>query len=275
MTYVGVLIAVYGLDDPTLFRRAIQSVLDQSTPAGISVRVYLGVDGPLSDTLEQVIREHEQQLFLVSRSESNIGLARTLNRLISQRGAEPFFFRMDADDVSLPGRFLAQLSHMAEHPQIDILGTAIVEEQTHSGARRVVQFARDPEDARKCIARRVPVAHPTVCLRARVLDTVQAYPTSRGNEDIAMWFECMQAGFTFDNLPAPLLLFTLGPSFWKRRSFDKAFSEFRCYIRGIYELEGLTWHYVYPLARLLIRLSPTAVSKWFYGSRLRRLSTST
>ena len=266
--------AIYGRDDPELFERAITSVLDQATPLDVEVRVYLGVDGPLPEALERVVRQFEPRLFAVSRSLVNMGLARTLNRLISLRGDETFFFRMDADDVSLPGRFLAQLTYLAEYPGIDILGTAIIEEQTESGERRVVAFARDPADARKCIAKRVPVAHPTVCLRARVLDTVGEYPAHRGNEDIAMWFECMKAGFTFDNLPTPFLLFTVGKDFWNRRSFDKAFSEFACYDRGIHSLEGWTWHYVYPAARLAVRLSPTAISKWFYGSRLRRLSAS-
>lgn len=273
VTNVAVLMAVYGRDDPELFGRALASVLDQAVPPDVEVRVYLGVDGALPEPLERMVRQAEPRLFLVSRSSVNIGLARTLNRLISLRKDEAFFFRMDADDVSLPGRFLAQLTYLAEHPGIDILGTAIIEEQTESGKRRVVEFARDSANARKIIAKRVPVAHPTVCLRAKVLDSVGEYPTSRGNEDIAMWFKCMKAGFTFDNLRTPFLLFTVGKDFWNRRSFGKAFSEFACYVRGIHSLEGWTWRYVYPAARLTVRLSPTAISKWFYGSRLRQLFT--
>lgn len=264
--------AIYGRDNPTLFERAITSVLDQAKPFDVEVRVYLGVDGQLPEALERVVHQFEPRLFTVSRSLLNVGLAHTLNRLISLRTDEAFFFRMDADDFSLPGRFLAQLKYMAERPDVDILGTAIVEEQTGSAERRVVRFARDPADARKSMAKRVPVAHPTVCLRARVFDRVGAYPTRRGNEDIAMWFECMKAGLTFDNLSTPLLLFTVGKDFWRRRSFDKAFSEFACYVRGIHSLEGWTWHYVYPVARLAVRMSPTVISKWVYGSRLRRLS---
>lgn len=274
LTRVAVLMAIYGRDDPKLFERAVMSVLDQATPPDVEVRVYLGVDGLLPDALETLVHQFERRLFIVSRSLVNMGLAFTLNRLISLRSDEAFFFRMDADDVSLPGRFLAQLTYLIARPEIDILGTAIVEEQAESGEHRVVTFARDPADARKSIAKRVPVAHPTVCLRAIVLDTVGGYPTRRGNEDVAMWFKCMKAGFTFDNLPTPFLLFTVGRDFWNRRGVDKALSEFACYVRGIHSLEGCTWHYVYPVARLALRLSPTAIRKWFYGSRLRRLSAT-
>lgn len=268
----AVFMGIYGRDNPDLAEQAISSILNQSMPLDVEVRVYLGVDGPLSEALERIIQKFEPRLFIVSRSLVNIGLARTLNRLILLRGDEAFFFRMDADDISLPGRFLAQLTYLAAHPEVDILGTAIIERQTESGKRRVVRFARDSEDARKFITKRVPVAHPTVCIRARVLNRVKQYPTCHGNEDIAMWFKCMKAGFTFDNLQAPYLVFTIGNDFWHRRSTEKAFSEFSCYVRGIYSLEGWTWRYIYPIARLAFRLSPAIVAKWAYGSRLRRPS---
>jgi hypothetical protein len=40
-------------------------------------------------------------------------------------------------------------------------------------------------------------------------------------------------------------------------------------VEGIWRLEGVTWRYVFPLARLLLRLSPERVSRWLYASRLR------
>lgn len=274
MTHVGVLMGLYGRDRPDLFERALRSVLDQALPAGVGLRIYVGVDGPLPPELEAVLARFQERLHLVSRSPENLGLAATLNRLIAARGDETFFFRMDADDVSLPGRFAAQLAYLDTHPDIDILGTAIREcreGQAGQGGEenRIVRFAKDPEDARRRIDRRVPVAHPTVCLRRRVLDTVGGYPERRGNEDIAMWFRCLKAGFQFDNLPDPWLDFTITENFWKRRSMEKAFIEFQSYVEGIWRLDGVTWRYAYPIARLCLRLSPEWVSRRLYASRLR------
>lgn len=268
MTHVGVLMALYGRDRPDLFAKALDSVLDQALPADVGLRVYIGIDGPLPPELEAVVELYRPRLHLVSPSPVNLGLAATLNRLIAERSDETCFFRMDADDVSLPGRFAAQLAFLDAHPDIDILGTAIREcragEQSH-----IVRFAKDPEDARRRIDRRVPVAHPTVCLRRRVLDVVGGYPERRGNEDIAMWFRCLKAGFRFDNLPDPWLDFTITENFWKRRSLEKAFIEFQSYVEGIWRLDGITWRYAYPLARLCLRLSPEWVSRRLYASRLR------
>lgn len=268
MISIAVLMGLYGRDDPEHFERALLSVLDQTLPAGHALHLYLGVDGPLPDTLEAILARHAPRIHRISRSATNVGLATTLNRLIQERGDEAFFFRMDADDESLPGRFAAQLTYLSTHADIDILGTAIWECGKGSPPR-LVRFANGPEDARRRIDRRVPVAHPTVCMRRTVLDRLGAYPERRGNEDISMWFRCLEAGFRFDNLPDPWLRFTVTEAFWKRRSAEKAFSEYRSYVEGIWRLDGLTWRYVYPLARLLLRLSPEWVSRRLYASRLR------
>lgn len=268
MTHVAVLMALYSGDHADPFEGALLSILNQALPDNHDLHVYLGIDGPIPPALEAIVGKYQSRLHCVSRSTSNVGLACTLNRLIALRGDETYYFRMDADDVSLPGRFFAQLTYMAAHPDIDVLGTAIWE-CTKGAPPRLVHFAQGPEDARRLIYRRVPVAHPTVCMRRCVLDRLGCYPERRGNEDIAMWFKCFEAGFRFDNLPEPWLNFTVTDAFWKRRSVAKAFSEFRSFVAGIYCLDGLTWRYVYPLARLLMRLSPKWISRRLYVSRFR------
>lgn len=260
---------LYGRDNPEHFERALQSVLNQALPNGYAMHLYLGVDGPLPDALEAVLARYASSIHRVSRSKTNIGLAQTLNRLIRERADEEYFFRMDSDDESLQGRFASQLGYLETHPDIDILGTAIWECCTGE-APRLVRFAQGPDDARRRIDRRVPVAHPTVCIRKRVLDRLGAYPDRRGNEDISMWFKCLEAGFRFDNLPDAWLNFTVTEAFWKRRSVEKAFSECRSYFEGIWQLHGVTWRYIFPLARLLLRLSPEWISRRLYASpRLR------
>lgn len=268
MQSIAVLIAVYGRDDPSLFDRALRSCLDQALPEGYELRIYLGIDGPLPDALESVVAEYAERLFYVCRAQENNGLARTLNRLISKRRDEILFFRMDADDFSMPGRFMAQIEYLQANPEIDIVGTAIWE-CTAAGDRRLIRFAKDSEDARQRIDRRVPVAHPTVCIRRRVFEKVPQYPITRGNEDIAMWFRCVQNGFQFSNLPDPYLEFTISESFWKRRSVDKALTEFTCYVQGIWSLYGPSWRLIFPMARLVLRLGPQWLSRRVYASRLR------
>lgn len=268
---VATLICVYGRDDAAAFTAAIDSVLGQDLPPGVVSRVYLGVDGPLPPPLAAAVAAIEPRLFLVHRQAANQGLARTLNALIDRLQGETFIFRMDADDVCLPQRYARQLAHLQAHPDIDILGTAITERDESSGRQRVVRFAAGPEEALARLHWRVPVAHPTVCLRARVLALAGGYPVAGTNEDVALWFRCASLGLRFDNLPEPLLVFRVAPDFWRRRGLRKARSELMCYLRGIHQLHGwFTPAYAVPLLRFGLRLMPASVSQWAYGLPWRR-----
>jgi glycosyltransferase involved in cell wall biosynthesis len=271
---IATLICVYRGDAPELFASALQSVLRQQLKQGVISRIYLGVDGPVSAALETVIAQFRDHLFSVHRSTSNHGLARTLNALIARLADEDFVFRMDADDEALPDRYQLQLDHMESHPNVDILGTAITEVDGLTGEERKVSFSTGPKDAVRNIHRRVPVAHPTVCMRRRVLRIIGGYPVVGTNEDVAMWFACVRSGLQFDNLPQSLLRFHMSTDFWKRRSLDKARSEFVCYVGGIHSLNGVfTWKYAFPVLRLLLRLAPTPIAKWAYRSSFRLAKT--
>lgn len=273
---IATLISVYGGDSPEHFGVALSSVLQQDVDSTIESRIYLGVDGPVPDAIDALIAQHADQLFLVYRAARNSGLARTLNELISRLRDEEFVFRMDADDIALPQRYRYQLNYLRQHLEIDILGTAITEFDEVSGEEHVVHFSRGPEDAVARIHKRVPVAHPSVCIRRRVFRAIPGYPTYGTNEDVALWFECVAQGFRFDNLPDSLLRFRVSGTFWKRRGVHKAFSELTCYLRGIRAVRGLlTLDYLYPVMRFLLRLSPTFVSRLAYRSSFRRVETPT
>jgi hypothetical protein len=273
---VGVLMAVYAADDPNLFRRAVQSIINNQTAARYTtIRVYLGVDGPVGREMVKAITELSECFYRLFWFQANRGLVHVLNDLIAAREDEAFFFRMDADDVSLPTRFERQLQYMGRNPSIEILGTDIIEIEEGTGRRRIVRFADSPDEARQRIARGVPVAHPTVCFRATVFQKVPQYPLVRLNEDIEMWFACLQSGVQFDNVKEPLYEFRIGAHFWKRRGWKKTWTEFIAYVKGIWKLDGVTWKYVFPIARLLLRLAPSGVKRAAYGSTLRKTRTQT
>jgi len=271
---IGVLMSVYHAEDPVYFKRAIESVLSQELPPSVELRIYLGVDGPVPVALAREIRAFETRLYKVVWFEQNRGLVHVLNDLIKMSKDETFLFRMDTDDVSHPRRFAQQMAFMDAHPEIDILGTAITEVDTQTGTRRIVRFAPSPEAARRDIGKRVPIAHATACFRRRVFEQTGGYPAVPLNEDIAFWFECLKVGLSFANIYTPLYECTVSPSFWRRRSFEKAWTEFCVYSRGIWQLHGISWQYIFPLARLGLRLAPTSLQRLAYSSRLRRVDNT-
>jgi hypothetical protein len=270
MIRIATLICVYARDNVSHFRAALDSILEQRLSAGIEPRLYLGVDGPIPPTIERVIAEYMPSFHRVVRMPENEGLARTLNALIERLEDETLIFRMDADDVSLDTRYQAQVDYMLANPEVDLLGTAILEFGEGVEGERVVQFASGPDYALANAHKQVPVAHPTVCMRRRVLDLTGGYPVRGTNEDVALWFRCLQLGLKFDNLPQVQLRFRIGQGFWKRRGLEKAWIEFTTYVHGIHALHGpSSLRYAYPLLRLLVRLAPTWVSRFLYQSPIR------
>ena len=269
---IATLMAVYRGDDPVSLTVAIESVLEQQFTTQVESRLYLAVDGPVPDEIIQVIEKFGTRIYRVHRLECNGGLAAALNTLINGLNDEQFIFRMDADDRSHKSRYQVQLDYFHIHPDVDILGTDIIEVDIVNCTQRRISFCRGPEEALAKLCQGVPVAHPTVCFKRHVLDRVRGYPLAGTNEDIALWFRCAQEGFRFDNVNVPLLDFTVGPNFWRRRSFKKAFNELRCYVSGIWAMNRITWKYVYPLMRFLLRISPIWLSRLMYASPLRRRS---
>ncbi len=55
-------------------------------------------------------------------NQENIGLTKSLNRGLNAAHGK-FIARMDADDVSLPGRLEAQVRHLQSHPDLGVVGT--------------------------------------------------------------------------------------------------------------------------------------------------------
>lgn len=262
---VGVLISVYAQDSHAQFVRAIESVLSQDCNEYIDIRVYLAVDGPVDRLISEYIENNVRYFYKIYRSPVNVGLAAMLNHLLKIREDESFYFRMDADDFSLPTRFRKQIDYLQSNRNVGVLGTDIIE--VHDAFQRVVRYPGGKSDVLKCICKGTLVAHPTVCFRASVFDCVGLYPEIRGNEDIAMWFKCVEAGIDFDNLHEPLLRFAISKNFWKRRSYSKAVSEFRVYFLGCCRLHGFSFLLVYPILRLLLRFSPSFISRLLYSFR--------
>jgi hypothetical protein len=271
---VAVIMSVYRMESPKMFARAIDSILKQDVDSSVQIKIYLGVDGEVPPALGEVIRHYEGRLHKVVWFEKNRGLACVLNDLIAILEDEEFVFRMDTDDFSYADRFQRQLDYLQAHSDVDILGTSIVEVGEGADSPRVIHFSRESErSARRYIARGVPVAHPTVCFRGNVFKKIGGYPTVRNNEDIALWFLCLRNGLKFENLREPLYEFTVSKDFLRRRGFEKAFTEFLVYARGIWILHGLTLQYFFPLARFMLRLSPKFIQHFAYQSKLRPRDT--
>jgi hypothetical protein len=85
---------------------------------------------------------------------------------------------MDADDVCLPDRLRLELEFMEEHPEVGLVGGAVV--WVDAADRKLEQHANPSEDheIRSAMAERCPFWHPTVLLRREAFTLVGGYRTA-------------------------------------------------------------------------------------------------
>lgn len=270
---ISVLMSVYKNENPAFFDRSMCSIWDDQTLK--PNQIVLIEDGPLGKDLDRVIETWCQKLgdvLCLLKNETNIGLTKSLNKGIEKVTSE-LIARMDSDDISSPDRFRLQHDYLATHPEVHILGGSLQEFNEQSDCLTIRHYPQKPEVARRYICKASPLAHPTVMMRRKIFDNGLRYNEKyRTSQDIALWFDALHDGYNIANLDAVTIHFRRSKDLIKRRGKQKAKKEFSIYMNGIYHLFGpITYKYIYPISRLVFRMMPPAVIKYFYNSPWRHL----
>ncbi len=271
MMTISVLMSVYHSEVSDYLDRALQSVwMDQTLKPQ---EIILVKDGPLTGDLNNVIGKWEKLLgekLVVLKNETNIGLTKSLNKGLDAAQGE-LIARMDSDDISEPKRFELQVAYLTEHPDIDIVGGSLKEFNDKNDCLRIRHYPLTHQEVLKYIPKASPLAHPTVMMRKRIFDNGLRYNEKyRMSQDIALWYDAIMAGYKISNVPEVTINFRSQGDVFKRRSREKAWNEFKIYMRGIYRLHGIfTPLYRYPFTRLCFRLMPPWFVKRVYQSKVR------
>lgn len=259
--------AVYGNDEPLWVEQALNSILKQTYEDFLLVVV---IDGPVSFEIQEVIDVKAQldERVVVVESKINQGLAACMNFVLDwSLSLKPtYFFRMDADDVSLPNRFQTQIQFLQTHPNVSILGTALIEinEENEKVGSRMMPVSN--QQIIRLLPRRCTVNHPTVCIRYEVfLDGYRYNHHLRNTQDYFLWIELAQAGYVFRNLKEQLLMFRRVNDFYKRRGLSKSINEFKARFGAMFKLKRLTlYNLTYAIAVFTLRLLPSKLVKMAY-----------
>lgn len=264
---IATLLCMKGDTSAPLALRAIRSTAASLAPGDL---LYLRVDGgTLRDPA--LFRDAAAPARLVLREAAEgRGLAHGLNQLLEEVLRDPaigLIARMDADDESLPGRMEHQRRFLAEHREVDILGTACHEVDEHGV---YLQLKRMPLGHREIVAtlpRSNPLNHPTVMLRRRVFESGLRYREDvKRTEDYHLWISAAASGFVFANLQEPLLNFQRDSGFFRRRGgWWQAWADLHVRLRAMRELRlfSLT-NLLWAVAAFGLRLLPAALQKWLY-----------
>jgi GT2 family glycosyltransferase len=140
-----------------------------------------GTPGILADfaAADARIRIHDQP---------HCGLVAALNRAVQIADGE-FLARMDADDVAQPRRFERQVGYLRSHPQVAVLGTAMLAIAPDGRPLNQIRFPRSPADVRRGLERWCCLAHPTVIMRAEAVRAEGGYRAAYSDaaEDYDLW----------------------------------------------------------------------------------------
>lgn len=100
---------------------AVESILGQT----YTDFEFIIVDDASIDESVQILADFAaaDKRIILLRNESKRGLAASLNLALA--AAAPLVVRMDADDISLPGRLALQKKLMDEHPEVAVLGGGV------------------------------------------------------------------------------------------------------------------------------------------------------
>jgi glycosyltransferase involved in cell wall biosynthesis len=145
----------------------------------------------------------------------NVGLGPALDAGLAACDHE-IVARMDADDISMPTRFEAQLPLV--EAGADIVGTGLLE---FGSAPDDVVGRRtpptDPDEIRRVIRFRDPFNHPTVVYRRSAVRAAGGYTDMALMEDYLLFARMVDAGAQPANLAEPLVRYRVGAGAYARR----------------------------------------------------------
>lgn len=180
------LMSVYAREQSAYLKEALRSVFEQTVPPS---EVVLVKDGPLTTELEAVIASFAgryKSLKIVALTQNmglgnalNVGLSACTYRLVA---------RMDSDDLSLPGRFEAQLRVFDEYPDVSVVGGWISE--FDKDPKDIISYRKLPQTDRelKLICQlKNPLNHMTVMFSKKDVLNAGGYQHFYLFEDYWLW----------------------------------------------------------------------------------------
>lgn len=212
----SVLIGLYSKDNPTYFKKAMDSILQQTIKSN---DIVLSIDGPITGNLLEVA-----QKYIVDYPEihplwlpENIGQGRAFQKALPLCTNE-IIFRMDADDISASTRFEKQLEFLNQHPEVKLLSSTISE--FRDDIHDVISVYKVPttnDEIVKTAKRRNPINQPSAVFYKSAVLEVGGYQDFYRHEDIYLWIRMMLAGYECANIEESLLYYRVNDDSFKRR----------------------------------------------------------
>jgi len=263
----SLLMPVYAGDRADDLEESISSVANQSVKPDEYIIVK---DGPVSKKTDIVLNHWQDLLgeeFRILALDRNVGIAMALNAGLRSCQYD-YVARMDADDISLPGRFEPQVRFLEKHPEISLLGAW---NKLFDGTmNRLIAERKVPEthlDIVKFSRSRTPFNHATIVFKKADVLSVGAYSSERGYwEDWWLALRLISKGFRLHNLQMYLVHARGGEAYMNRR---RGQSYLRLEMKNMYQmyLNGLMSRSDFlrnSMIRSVVRSMPTNLTELTY-----------
>ena len=177
---VSVLMSIYFKEKPEYFRESLESILNQTYSPN---EIILVKDGPLTDELEEIIKEYKEKLNIKTVPlEKNIGLGLALREGVLHCSNE-IIIRMDTDDIMYEDKILEQIKIFNKDKELILVGTNGID--FNKNKKDILSNRILPEkdnEIRKFAKRRCPFIHAGIALK-------KSYVLKAGNYQNCLWFE--------------------------------------------------------------------------------------
>jgi GT2 family glycosyltransferase len=212
-------------DKDEWFKICLKSIVNQIQPLDQLVCVLNSIDA--SEEVLRLLNGCAPRVDLV-RTDKFLRFGPALNLGIRECLGE-FIFRFDPDDIYFKRRVKTQLDYLRINPDIDILGSAIVEFSNDSSEKYIHRYPQDKNQIMKELVKNNPIAHPSVVMKLSVLKQLGGYVDLKNFEDYELWVRAIAAGFELRNLPEPLVFYRINISKSKKPNLSLLSSDLVIY----------------------------------------------
>ncbi len=178
---VSVVLSVY--NGARFITQAIESVLSQT----FTDFEFIIIDDASTDATPMILSTFKDKRICILRNEKNLKLVESLNRGLKNSCGE-YIARIDADDFSLPERFMKQVGFLDAHPDVGVLGTRVRQIDVNGKTLSTLDFPLTHNMIYWEMFFGLAIAHPSVMMRRDVIMSAGAYnPEFVHIEDTELW----------------------------------------------------------------------------------------
>lgn len=183
---ISVIMSTYNTPDEWL-EESVNSILNQT----YSNFEFIIVDDCSTTGMTAIKEKCADDRIIWVRNEVNIGLTKSLNNALKIAKGK-YIARMDADDISLPERFVTQIEFMENHPEVIVCGSWRRAIGNENGDEIWNIPATREEQQVQLFFYNCGLTHPTAMFRKSMLDEfeIRYNENYKKAQDYGIWVQC-------------------------------------------------------------------------------------